>query len=308
MSRRGSAGYRLVGLVCLFPVLAIIEVPLRAQESPFSPQQMEALQKLASIPWEKGPTVGRIGSMAEIDVPDGFQFAGSDGAQTLLEAYGNPRDSSILAAMVPTAEGQDWTLIFKFDDIGYIKDADQESIDAQEILNGFNDSIPAQNSQRRSLGLEEMISMSWAESPFYDPTTKNLKWGLLLNFASGKTVNYDIRLLGRRGVMEATLLDSPEAYKASLPAVEKLLSGYRFTEGNKYSEWKSGDKVAAYGLTGLIAGGAAVAAMKSGLFAKLGLMFAKLGKGAILIVVAVGAGIMSLIKKLFGGSRSSTAE
>jgi uncharacterized membrane-anchored protein len=38
-----------------------------------------------------------------------------------------------------------------------------------------------------------------------------------------------------------------------------------------------------------------------GLFAKLGVFFAKLGKGAILIVIGVLAGLKKLFSSLFGG-------
>ena len=58
--------------------------------------------------------------------------------------------------------------------------------------------------------------------------------------------------------------------------------------------------MAKYGLTALVAGGAAVAAGKMGLFAKLGGLFAKLGKGVFVIIAGVGIAIKSLIGKLFG--------
>jgi uncharacterized membrane-anchored protein len=49
-----------------------------------------------------------------------------------------------------------------------------------------------------------------------------------------------------------------------------------------------------------VAGGAAVAAGKMGLFAKLGVVFAKLGKGIIVLVVGVGVAIKSFLTKFFG--------
>lgn len=263
--------------------------------------QLEMMQQFASIQWESGPTVGKIGNIAQIEVPKGYQFTAAAGAQKLLELYGNPPDDAILAAIVPEAEDNDWTLVFEFDDIGYVDDSDRDSIDAGELMSMFQSGLEPGNSQRRALGLEEMTSISWQEEPFYDPQTNNLTWALKLDFTSGSTINYDIRLLGRRGVMKATLLADPSRYARQVPEVKSVLSKFSFTDGNKYSQWTQGDKIAGVGLAGLVAGGAVVAASKTGLLAKLGLLFAKAGKAIIVgLIVFIGA-IGSFIKRLFGG-------
>ena len=89
---------------------------------------------------------------------------------------------------------------------------------------------------------------------------------------------------------------------------EKILTGFSYTEGERYAEFREGDKVAKYGLTALIAGTGAFAAAKMGLFGKLGLLFAKLGKAAILLVVGVLAGIKKLLGKVFGARQQPPGE
>ncbi len=83
------------------------------------------------------------------------------------------------------------------------------------------------------------------------------------------------------------------------------LAGFNYNSGHKYGEWQSGDKVAAYGLTGLITGGAAVAAAKSGLLAKIGIAIAKMGKAIAIGVLAIGAGIWKMI---FGNKSSASTK
>jgi len=278
-----------------------------AQEDQLSPEQQQLLQRFSAIEWQQGPATATIGTMAEIKVPEGFQFASASDAQTLLELYGNPRNPSILGALVPLADDADWTLIFKFDEIGYVKDADKESIDAEEILSSFQAGLPDMNRSRRAIGAAECSSISWMEKPFYDSQTNNLTWALRLGFAEGDSVNYDIRILGRDGVMEATVLDSPETYAKSIPTVKEVLTGFSFTDSNKYSEWKQGDKVAAYGLTGLVAGGGLAMAAKTGLLGKIGLLLAKGGKAIILAVVVLAGGLMSVVKRIFGGGETSSS-
>ena len=296
----------IAGVVAAF-VFAIGASGVYAQEDQLTAEQQQMLQRFASIQWTKGPTTARIGTMAEIQIPEGYQFASSCDAQTLLELYGNPRNPNILGAIVPLAEDSDWTLIFKFDGIGYVKDADQEAIDADEILSSFQSGLPDMNAARRAIGADQCSSISWMEKPFYDPQTNNLTWALRLGFAEGDSVNYDIRILGRRGVMEATLLDSPETYAKSIPDVKQVLTGFSFTSGEKYAEWKQGDKLAAYGLTGLVAGGGLAMAAKTGLLGKLGLLFAKGGKAIILAIVVIFGGLMSVMKRLLGGGETSSS-
>ena len=97
--------------------------------------------------------------------------------------------------------------------------------------------------------------------------------------------------------MTATLVASLQEMNEATEVTNELLTKFEFKSGEKYAEFTSGDKIAQYGLTGLIAGGAAVAAVKMGLFAKLFQVLAKGGKAIILVVIAVLAGI----KRLFFG-------
>lgn len=275
---------------------------LSDEEMPeLSAEDLALLQQYAAIDWQSGPVKVALGGIASIDLPSGYSFTAAAGAQDLLELYGNPRNSAVLGAIVPESEDEDWTIIFQFKDIGYVDDSDRDDLDAEELISAFRAGIEPSNAQRRAMGAEEMRSMNWAEKPFYDPETNNLTWALDVAFPSGNSINYDIRLLGRRGVMEVTLVGDPETYTSAVPKAKQILAGYSFNAGSQYAEWKQGDKMAAVGLTGLVAGGVAIAAAKTGLLAKLGLLLAKGGKVIALVVIGLVAGLGSFVKKLFGG-------
>ena len=273
-----------------------------------SAEDFAVMQRYQAIEWTEGPTTLPISSMAQIAIPEDYWATGANGAQELLELYGNPPDDSTLAAIQPLTETENWTLIFEFDPIGYVDDADRESLDANSLIADFRAGIEPGNQARRSMGLEEIRSMGWREAPFYDPQTNNLTWALSVQFKqSGETINRDIRLLGRRGVMQATLVCDPGEYDLAIPQVDRLLRGFEFTDGNQYAQWVSGDKVASVGLMGLIAGGAAVGAAKTGLLAKLGLLLAKGGKAVVVGLLAVVAGVGSVFKNLFGGGKEANS-
>jgi len=102
-----------------------------------------------------------------------------------------------------------------------------------------------------------------------------------------------VRLLGRTGVMSATLVDDPANLSADVAAFRQALGAYEYVPGERYAEFHSGDRVAEYGLAALIAGGAAAAAVKTG--AGKGLL-KLIGVGAI----AVFGAVASFVKKLRG--------
>ena len=125
-----------------------------------------------------------------------------------------------------------------------------------------------------------------------DQATHNLEWApLVRNKSNGKeTVNYNVRILGRRGVTEATLLVSPDKFEAQLPWFRSALTGFSYVQGEDYASFRQGDRIAEYGLAALVTGGVVAAAAKSGLLGRL-------WKFIILGIAGLGA----FLKKLFGG-------
>jgi uncharacterized membrane-anchored protein len=118
---------------------------------------------------------------------------------------------------------------------------------------------------------------------------------------SARIVNFNTRLLGRTGVTSAVLMYGDDVQlKDIIGDFRALMSGFTFKDGQRYSEFRDGDKLAEYGLAALVAGGGVALAAKTGLLAKLGLVLAKGGKAIILGIVAVGAGIANFVKRIFG--------
>ena len=110
----------------------------------------------------------------------------------------------------------------------------------------------------------------WQVPPHYDISTKRLEWGLKLRDDNGKyIVNYTTRLLGRTGVMRVVLVSDPESLASDTIAFKGALEGFSYDAGERYAEFKSGDKIAQYGLSALVLGGAAALATKKGFWAAL---------------------------------------
>lgn len=271
-------------------------------EKPMTREEAKAAfeKEVESYGWtRKGK--GRLGSWAEISIPEGYRFTGKSGTKKLMEMSGNISSPSELGIIAP--ENLDWWVLFDFEDSGYVKDTDKDNLDADAILKQMRDGQEAANEARAERGLDKLFLDGWAMPPRYNDTTHNLEWAIKVRSEHGGTsINYLTKLLGRKGVMHVTLLIEPDQLEATLPTYQKLLTQFAYTSGQSYAEYRQGDRVAQYTLAGLITAGAGVAMVKSGWLAKFGILFAKLGKLAYVAVLAVLAGLQKLFVKLFGKS------
>ena len=249
--------------------------------------------ELKKLVWQVGPSEARISDKATIKVPDGYIFLDDKNTRRFLELMGNPpRDGHYLFA----PKTIEWFAVFSFNPSGYVKD--DEKIDPDELLKGLKEGDAASNEERQRLGMSKIYTDGWEVPPHYDSQTKRLEWGTRLRNEQGRTnVNYTSRLLGRSGVMSATLVTGTSSLAADAATFKTALEQFSYASGESYSEFKQGDKLAAYGLGALILGGAAAVATKKGLWAVLGGFFVAFWKILVGVFVAAVAGFKSVFKK-----------
>jgi uncharacterized membrane-anchored protein len=268
-----------LALVAAFALIPLLMAPstARSQSDPV-------------LTWTQGDDAAvSIGELAELDLPPEWVYLGQSDTQRLLELMENPLSGTELATVSPATD-EDWFVVFEYDDIGYVKDDEGADLDPDAILESLIQGNNEANKERARRGWGTVEILGWREPPHYDPLTHNLTWAMLATSDGAEIINRNIRLLGRGGVMTVTLVCDPDQLQSASFALDRLLEGYRYVPGSRYEEYLAGvDPVARYGLTALIAGGAAAAAVKSGLFAR----FWKLIVGGL---AAMGAGI----SKLFG--------
>ncbi len=251
-----------------------------------------------------GPGEARLESIARIQLPEGYSFVDGAGTRALMKNAGEPVNGNEVGLIIPT--NADWSVMFEFDKIGYVKDDDKDKLEPDKLLASIKRGTEEANKLRQRRGNPPLEIVGWEQPPRYDPETHNLEWAIRATSGGEALLNYNTRLLGRKGVMEVVLICSPDELAATLPKFKTLLSAYTFQSGQSYAEYRSGDKVAKYGLAALVVGGAAVGAAKLGVLAWLAVLLKKAWK---LIVVAVAA-VAGFIKKLFSrlsGRRSPDA-
>lgn len=274
-----------------------------------SDQEDRDLKEVSALKWKKGPCDGRLGMQASIKVPAGYTYLDGKDTQTMMLKMHNPVSHREAGLVAPTS--LEWFVVFEYDDCGHVQDDEKGKLDANAILESLKEGNESGNEERKRNGWDALELVGWQREPFYNEATHNLEWATKLRSKNGTNFNHNIRILGRTGVMEATLVGDDAQYDELQPQVARLLEGFKFNTGSTYSEFKSGDKIAQYGLTALITGGAAAVALKTGLFAKLwkfiALIFIKAWKLAVIAVVAVVAFFKKIISSITGRRESRSA-
>jgi uncharacterized membrane-anchored protein len=228
-------------------------------------------------------------------LPEGFVFTQADGARKFLELTQNPPSGRELGILAP--EDLSWFAIFSFSDVGYVRDDEKDSLDADAMLASIQQGTEEENQERKRRGWSTISVIGWMQPPHYDSRTRNLEWSLRGRDEEGQVVvNHYTRLLGRRGVMTVDFVAGLESFQTEIAAFRQALRGFTYTPDNNYLAFVQGDKVAEYGLTGLVVGGAAAVAAKAGLF-----------KCLWKLIVAAVAGIGAFLKKLFSPQQDQGA-
>ncbi len=266
-----------------------------------TPEEFEA-----KLGYETG-TITLPGGLATLRLPESFRFLGPEGARRLLtEGWGNPPATAegALGMLVPAGISplarEGWAIVITFDEDGYVKDDDAASINYTKLLREMQEGSEAANEERRKQGFEAVTLVGWAERPSYDAAAHKLYWAKELKFAGEpeNTLNYNIRILGRRGVLVLNAVASMSQLDTIRQQTRGVLDAVEFNEGHRYADYVPGaDKAAAYGIAGLILGAGA---------AKAG-FFKVLIAGILAFKKAIIAGLIGLVlvaRKFF--SRGST--
>lgn len=281
-----------------------------AQEAP-SPEDREAayrahvLKVLEGIRYREG--VQELpGGMARLELPEGFRYLEpEDARKVVVDLWGNPPDAAadILGMVIPQGEHlarpDSWAIVVSFSEDGHVDDRDADEINYDDLLAQLQESSRQSNEARKAAGFETMDLVGWAVAPRYDKEHKVLHWAKRFDVAGSDqdTLNYDVRVLGRRGVLSLNGiadLSRVADIEAASPAIVSML---RFNDGHRYADFDPAtDEKADYSLAGLLVGGAVAAkvAAKAGFFAKF---------GKLILLGAIGLGALG--KKLLGRRKAA---
>ena len=255
--------------------------------------EQRAQQLVQSLQYSDGK-VAVAQAQAHLNLGKEFRYLGAADARKVLEQlWGNPPDADVLGMVVPRGsdllDDKGWAVVVTYADEGYVSDEDAAKIDYSEMLQEMKDGTEESNAERREAGYGGIDLIGWAEPPHYDAQAKKLYWAKELAFEGSEnhTLNYDIRVLGRRGYLSLNAVAGMGEIGQVRTGMQQLLPAVEFDQGARYADYdSSSDKTAAYGLAALVGGGIAA---KAGLFGKIGVLLLGLKKLLIPLVRVIGA-------------------
>jgi uncharacterized membrane-anchored protein len=272
-------GHWLLRLVFGTILVAAAAPAARAQEkNEITPEEFEA-----KLGYQTGKQTLKDG-LATLNLPATFRFLGPEGSKRLLEqGWGNPKGSGddVLGMLVPAElsplADSGWAVVITYDEDGYVDDKDAEKMDYPALLKQLQEGARKANKQRVKDGYPPVTLIGWAEPPTYDRAAHKLYWAKELQFGDmpKHTLNYNVRVLGRRGVLILNAVSGMSQLQSIKSSMGEVISFVEFNDGHRYTDFvKGSDKVAEYGIAGLIVGAVAT---KAGFFKLLlaGLLAAK---------------------------------
>lgn len=302
--RRVVAALFCLSLAAGLPVTAVAAAtPTEAASAP----QMTAQQFLQSLTFREGK-IALPGQIATLDLPANFRYLDPADAEKLLsDGWGNPPGAKTLGMIVPTdvnpLSAAGWGVVVTYEKDGHVKDDDADQINYTDLLKDMKEGIEAGNKERKEQGYAPMSLVGWAEQPSYDKAQHKLYWAKELHTDGDQQngLNYNIRVLGREGVLVLNAVAGMQQIAQVKQEMKKVTAFTEFTSGNRYTDFNAGtDKVAEYGLAALVAGGVAA---KLGFFGKIFALLLAFKKFILLGLAAAG----SWIYKLLGRKKQQSA-
>ena len=289
-------------------------VPAAAAAAPANAAAEQAAQAqydaaMAALKSQLHPQSGTVtipAAKARLNLGDQYYFLPADEARRVLtEAWGNPPESvgGVLGMVFPAGKSfndKTWGAVLAYESTGHVKDEDAATEDYDSVLSDLRSAEEEDNKARTQQGYPVTHTIGWAQAPTYDAQSKTLIWARNIKFEGQdeNTLNYDVRTLSRDGVLSLNMVDTMANLASVRTAAAGLGSTVVFDAGARYADFNpSTDKLADYGLAGLVAGGVGLAVAKKAGFLAIALLFLK--KFFVLILAGI-AGIGAWFRKRFG--------
>ena len=199
----------------------------------------------AAVNWVSGPQSLSVGNYADLQVPQGYRWVDGLAARAVLEGQNNPVPDDLIGVIAP--DSGKWWAVVEFSPNGYLKDAAQFTSPA-----ALKSAETALNDQRAKQGLSSVTSLDWQTKPVYDSQAHTLTWSIQVQTPSSKALDERLVMLGRHGILQITAVQ-PYPF-TDAPFLKGLASDVAFKDGERYTDYQKGDKIATVGLAELITG------------------------------------------------------
>ena len=185
-------------------------------------------------------------------------------------AYGHGTEKT----MVMHIRGTGYDVFLDYRDDGYVKLDDWKNVNSNNLLSELKEMAKANAIYLKEKNLDYVNKIDWIYKPTLNQENKSVSYSYKVDWNSGQqSMESKNLILGKKGYLESAFV---VAYKKDIDLKyesdfsKDFVNGVIFNEGFKHSDYKPGDKIAAAGIGGLVAGSLGVKVLaKTGLLAKL---------------------------------------
>ena len=263
--------------------------------------------------WILGPSKAALGDYATIRIPEGYRFTDAKGARVLLQRMRNPISPTLIGLFAP--DSGKWWLVLDAIDVGYLQGLNKDvRLDSKTILTGVRARVELDNLRRARQGGTPIASINWSKAPVFDAADNTLEWCLRAETIVDSIVNLEqvsetntvlnstIRLIGRSRILGLTAVQGDLADRSAADSfsMKDLIKNVSFNPGQRYSDFKPGDKIAAGKLEQLIIGDPLPVVMPQWVWIAIGC-------GGVLVLAGLIGGLYWLGRRMLRKERMSRA-
>lgn len=184
--------------------------------------------------------------------------------------YGLPAEKDIVMLI----RGSGYDVYLNYVDDGYVKLDDWKNVDPKDFLSQMRDIAKSNANYLKEKKLDYVNKIDWIFKPTLNNENKSVSYSYKVDWNSGaESMESKNIILGKKGYLESAFVVSYKKdmdLKLESDFSKDFVNGVVFEDGFKYSDYKPGDKLAAVGIGGLVAGSLGVKALaKSGILLKL---------------------------------------
>ena len=185
-------------------------------------------------------------------------------------AYGHGTEKTTVMHI----RGTGYDVFLDYRDDGYVKLDDWKNVNSNNLLSELREIAKANAIYLKEKNLDYVNKIDWIYKPTLNQENKSVSYSYKVDWNSGQqSMESKNLILGKKGYLESAFV---VAYKKDIDLKyesdfsKDFVNGVIFNEGFKHSDYKPGDKIAAAGIGGLVAGSLGVKVLaKTGLLAKL---------------------------------------
>ena len=185
-------------------------------------------------------------------------------------SFGLPAEKDVVMLI----RGTGYDVYLNYIDDGYVKLDDWKSVDPKNLLSLLRETAKSNETYLKDKSLDYVNKIDWIFKPTLDEKNKSVSYSYKVDWNSGqRSMESKNLILGKKGYLESAFVvsykkDMDLKYESDFS--KDFVNGVVFDDGYKHADYKSGDKIAAVGIGGLVAGSLGVKALaKTGILVKL---------------------------------------